>query len=101
MSDSYHQLLDATIRHLQDLKARGVRFVPVSPKTLTDLNESPPATLTGRTPVPAPSATTRPALKSISVPATIATLKTNPEKKFAEIDLSLGLPGEFVAVSAS
>ena len=34
MSDAYHQLLDATIQHLEGLKARGVRFVPVQPASL-------------------------------------------------------------------
>jgi DNA polymerase len=37
MSDTYHQLLDATIQHLEDLKARGVRHVAVSPETLRAL----------------------------------------------------------------
>lgn len=31
MSDAYHQLLDATIDYLQGLKARGARYVNVSP----------------------------------------------------------------------
>jgi len=37
MSDPYGQLLDATIQHLEDLKARGVRHVAVSPETLRAL----------------------------------------------------------------
>src|SRR3974390_1333015 len=37
MSDAYHQLLDATIQHLSELKARGVRFVPVSSETMARL----------------------------------------------------------------
>jgi uracil-DNA glycosylase len=37
MSDAYHQLLDATIQHLQDLKGRGVRFISVAPEALSGL----------------------------------------------------------------
>ena len=37
MSDAYHELLDATIQHLEDLKTRGVRHVAVSPETLRAL----------------------------------------------------------------
>ncbi len=33
----FHQLLDATIQYLEDLKARGVRFVPVAPEALAAL----------------------------------------------------------------
>jgi len=39
MPGAYEQLLDAAIQHLQDLKARGVRFVAVSPQTLAALNQ--------------------------------------------------------------
>jgi uracil-DNA glycosylase family 4 len=41
MSDVYHELLDATIQQLQDLKAQGVRFVPVSQDGLAALNAAP------------------------------------------------------------
>ena len=41
MSDDYGQLLDATIRHLEDLKSRGVRNVAVSPQTLCALAQPP------------------------------------------------------------
>ena len=34
MLGAYCQLLDAAIQHLQELKARGVQFVPVGPETL-------------------------------------------------------------------
>jgi DNA polymerase len=43
MSDAYSQLLDATIQHLEDLKARGVRHVAVSPETLRALAQPPVA----------------------------------------------------------
>ncbi len=37
MSDAYTQLLDAAIQHVEALRRRGVRFVPVSPQTLSAL----------------------------------------------------------------
>src|SRR5256885_10168709 len=42
MSTHYHQLLDAAIRHLERLKAEGVRFIEVSPAALSALAGSPP-----------------------------------------------------------
>ncbi|HEY3931749.1 MAG TPA: uracil-DNA glycosylase [Verrucomicrobiae bacterium] len=41
MSSTYHQLLDATIQHLEDLKSRGVRNVAVSKETLRALAQPP------------------------------------------------------------
>src|SRR3954468_16893870 len=32
--DAYNELLDSTITHLQDLKRRGVRYIPASPELL-------------------------------------------------------------------
>jgi uracil-DNA glycosylase family 4 len=43
MSDVYNELLDAAIQQLQDLKAQGVRFVPVSAEGLAALNAAPRA----------------------------------------------------------
>ena len=37
MSAGYQQLLDATIQHLEGLKARGVKFISVSPETVAAL----------------------------------------------------------------
>ncbi|HTL73699.1 MAG TPA: uracil-DNA glycosylase [bacterium] len=37
MSDNYRQLLDATIQHLEGMKARGVRHVAVTPEALRAL----------------------------------------------------------------
>jgi DNA polymerase len=51
MSDAFGQLLDATRRHLEDLKARGVRFVNVTPGTLERLAQ--PARLPPPPPAPA------------------------------------------------
>lgn len=39
MPEAYDLLLESTIQHLRDLKARGVRYVPVSPEILTSLNQ--------------------------------------------------------------
>lgn len=41
MSDAYAQLLDAAIQHLEELKARGVRYVPASSGALSELARSP------------------------------------------------------------
>ena len=57
MSGAYHQLLDAAIQHLQELKARGVQFVPVAPETLAALNQP-------RRPAPARSHTTPPVARA-------------------------------------
>jgi len=60
MSDVYHELLDAAIQQLQELKTQGVRFIPVSQEGLAALNETPraaartaPAPVIQRAPVPA------------------------------------------------
>ena len=39
MPGAYHQLLDATIGHLESLKQRGVRYVDASPESLSRLAE--------------------------------------------------------------
>jgi uracil-DNA glycosylase len=59
MSDVYDELLDAAIQQLQDLKAQGVRFVPVSSEGLAALNA-------------APRAVTRPAVTVPIQPAPVA-----------------------------
>src|SRR4051812_14483349 len=41
MTAGLDELLDATIAHLKDLKAHGVRFVEVSAGTLRELSEAP------------------------------------------------------------
>jgi uracil-DNA glycosylase family 4 len=40
MPDVYDQLLDATIQHLEGLKASGVRYLSVSPQSLAGLRQS-------------------------------------------------------------
>jgi uracil-DNA glycosylase family 4 len=57
MAGAYKQLLDATIQHLETLKAAGVRHIPVSPETLRALAQ-PPAVL------PPESSRSRPVLRS-------------------------------------
>ena len=42
MPGAYHQLLDATISHLESLKQRGVRYVDVSPESLSRLAKPTP-----------------------------------------------------------
>lgn len=56
MASAYHELLDATIGHLEDLKADGVDFVPVLPATLAALTSAPKPTR----PASAPAARTQP-----------------------------------------
>src|SRR6266404_3059364 len=73
MAEPYTELLDATIRHLEGLKERGVRFVTVSPENLAALAQAPrpQATQAGapsRAPV-APSA--RPMEREALVAATL------------------------------
>jgi len=53
MSDSYEQLLDATIQHLQELKSCGVKSVNLSPESLASLRSAAPASAAaGRTTAP-------------------------------------------------
>ena len=75
MSDPYDQLLDATIEHLETLKSRGVRHVPVSPETLRSLLSAPPvppratqvAAQPPAGPVPVPAPVARPAVVAAPV----------------------------------
>ncbi|HTB83403.1 MAG TPA: uracil-DNA glycosylase [Candidatus Sulfotelmatobacter sp.] len=66
MSSNYGELLDATIQHLESLKARGVRNVAVSPETLRALAmpaKSFPfevSTIQSQTPPPAPAVKNNP-----------------------------------------
>ena len=62
MTDAYHQLLDAAIRHLEDLKARGTRYVVVSPEILAGLGQAGPG-------APAPRRAASAAVLPAAVPA--------------------------------
>ena len=50
MSTAYHELLDATIQHLEGLKARGVRHIAVAPETMHALSR-PASTISAPTAV--------------------------------------------------
>jgi uracil-DNA glycosylase len=92
MSGAYHQLLDAAIQHLQELKAQGVRFVPVAPETLAALSQPPmlaPAPSLPVSPVPPPRTVARPPAKPAS-----DTPKPVEQTPAIEQTLALGLPGE-------
>ncbi|MCX8092033.1 MAG: uracil-DNA glycosylase [Verrucomicrobiae bacterium] len=121
MPSAYEQLLDATIQHLESLKARGVRHLPVSPETLRALageaapvNQAhaalPPKPVTVPDARPMPAATpTRPAPRAAVAPATSVppaspplprpgptpsqSLKRAPDVVPPETTLSLELPG--------
>jgi DNA polymerase len=67
MSGDYHQLLDATIQHLEELKSQGVRFVAVSPETVAGLNQ-PARTIPARKPVASPTAEQPAPLKPLAKP---------------------------------
>src|SRR5437899_8397628 len=69
MADSFHQLLEATVQHLEGLKARGVRFVSVSPQILKDLASR--RGKPGRGNAPGPKARENPQLqaKAANMPA--------------------------------
>jgi len=62
MGDAYSELLEATIQHLEGLKGRGVRFVPVSAQAL--------AGLSGKGPSSSPRRQTQATGESRAVPST-------------------------------
>ncbi len=83
MSEIYDQLLEASIQHLQELQARGVRFVSVSQQTLNALSEQ------SR---PTPQSIDRPLAKPS--PARAQPAQPSPRR---EQPLSLSLPDDPVA----
>lgn len=101
MSSAYDQLLDATIQHLESLRATGVRFVSVSPDSLQALAQpalragTPEPVVRGLPPAlqakpPAPVVSSAPVAQS--GPGKPKSENTPPPA--AEMSLSLGLPGE-------
>jgi len=94
MTDAYHQLLDAVIWQLEELKERGVRFVSVQAETLAALARNPH--------VPAPKISLQPAPRppQKSVPAAAA-LKPPGLQPATSLDLSLGMPGETAVAPAA
>ena len=67
MSSDYDQLLDATLQHLESLKARGVRHVAVSPESLLSLAQPAPRPVVLPQTTPTPSET--PKMAKIPIPA--------------------------------
>jgi DNA polymerase len=86
MPGAYRQLLDAAIQRLQELKARGVQFVPVGPETLATLNQE-------QCLAPRQSPAAPPASAPLPTPAPIIP-KPVDEKPSIELALSLPLPSE-------
>jgi uracil-DNA glycosylase len=97
MSGAYHQLLDAAIQHLQELKTQGVRFVSVAPETLSALNQPPRMAPAQSLPTP-PVPPLRPATRSPAKPA-LAAPKPVEQKWAIEQTLALSLPGEATIAS--
>jgi DNA polymerase len=96
MSDGYHELLDAAIHQLQELKSQGVRFVPVSTEALAALNQvAPPATKR----IPAPAPITQPATKPAPAPPVAS--KPVEIKPAAPKEFLLSSPSEAPQVAAS
>lgn len=91
MSDAYQQLLDATVQHLEALKARGRRFVSVSPESLQQLNRRSARALAQ--PI-APSKKATPTLAPSKVPP--AKAKDVGEVPAPESAPLLSLPGDTV-----
>ncbi len=92
MSGAYAQLLDAAIQHLQELKAHGVRFVPVAPETLAALSQ-PRKVMPAQSPSAPPAPPPRAEMKPPARPAPAAP-KPADQRPAVEQMLSLALPGE-------
>jgi uracil-DNA glycosylase len=93
MSAVYQQLLDGAIQHLHDLKARGTRFVAVSPDLLASLDQSPaPSHRPVASTIPLQT-TSRKALASAATNIVTTTLAT-------AFDLPLGPAGTAPAAAA-
>ena len=75
MSAIYDQILDATIRHLQDLKAQGQHYVAVSPETLRALAQPLPCAIPSRAPG-RDTRTARPSLRPIQLPTPAPTARS-------------------------
>jgi uracil-DNA glycosylase family 4 len=119
MSAAYHQLLDATIRHLEELKSRGVRLVAVAPDTLRALAQpvrrtavtaaparpAPLAPVAPSRPMPAPAAVAPPApVRPVVAPAPsipLAAPKPSPVPKPAPPSAPLAAPATSPVVTAA
>ena len=99
MSSAYEELLGATILHLEELKSRGVRHVPVAAETLRALAQPaiapvqrpvavpPPAPHTAVPPAPGKPAATLDLLGDESAPKPVVGAKSSEEKVAAFADL--------------
>ncbi len=87
MSASYNELLDATISHLETLKARGVRHVAVEPETLRALTLAPKAA-SPTVSTPAARLASAPVTRSAVAPALAAKPKPVAQPTISEIALS-------------
>ncbi len=91
MSELYHQLVDAAVRHLEELKSQGSRFVTVSPEALRALGAPAPARaresrVESRTPEIARAAQPAPPPPTFEIrPATLSTTPTAKAQAIAEI----------------
>src|SRR3984957_7768640 len=84
MSETYDQLLGATIHHLESLKSRGVRFVSVSPENLAALGRPPARSQPVAARAPSPVLRrTEPVPATVPIPAA----KTDPAKAAAFAEL--------------
>ncbi|MBI5385229.1 MAG: uracil-DNA glycosylase [Verrucomicrobia bacterium] len=77
MSAELDPLLDATVRHMQELKARGERYVNVSPETLTALAQPPPPV--GAAPLSAAVMRATPAVVAAAPPVPAMAAATAPK----------------------
>jgi DNA polymerase len=94
MSSAYDQLLDATIQHLEHLKANGVRHVSVSPESLQALSQP----LARVAPQVAPVPPSIPGRETPPSPPVVPDKPPHSKPEVApaavEFALPLGLPGE-------
>src|ERR1022692_4354106 len=85
MSAAYHELLDATIQHLEGLRARGVRHIAVAPETLrafaqpAKMISTPPAAKTVTPISMPPQETASPVQPEISIASVPQSAIRNPQ----------------------
>jgi uracil-DNA glycosylase len=91
MLNGYEQLLDATIGHLKELQARGVRYVSVAPASLAGLRPQPRAAAARKPVAPGP-----PPLMSANPPARPKPARPQLAERpsAAEQTLPMAVPGE-------
>ena len=92
MADAYHDLLDATIRHLEELKEHGKRFISVSAESLQALQGTPHRKANLSTPL----TTTKTAPPAVAIPST-AKATANDQIPLEEPPSLLSPSGETVA----